>query len=230
MGIMTNLSKTVGNIAGGLIPGYATLRDIEQLFDGIMGAPSGRPYQENLLSTFAQSVPFASKVGKRDLDFLGGNNKTQLANTVPFLRRLTTSGVDSKAYDNGDRTPQAVHDKLISLFAANRASLDWSAGPLKDFAMMDLMKEKQARGEPVSVDDFYQLKRELSSTEKYEWLQRAGPIVQQQLGSIIPDLEKMSRVEFVTIVPQIVNPIKKAILFQILSEKNQQDVLYPERQ
>ena len=230
MGIMTNLSKTVGNIAGGLIPGYATLRDIEQLFDGIMGAPSGRPYQENLLSTFAQSVPFASKVGKRDLDFLGGNNKTQLANTVPFLRRLTTSGVDSKVYDNGERTPEAVHDKLISLFAANRASLDWSAGPLKDFAMMDLMKEKQARGEPVSVDDFYQLKRELSSAEKYEWLQRAGPIVQQQLGSIIPDLEKMSRVEFVTIVPQIVNPIKKAILFQILSEKNQQDVLYPERQ
>jgi hypothetical protein len=230
MGIMTNLSKTVGNVAGGLIPGYATLRDVEQLFDGITGAPSGRPYQENLLSTFAQSVPFASKVGKRDLDFLGGNNKTQLSNTIPFLRRLTTFGVDAKAYDNGDRTPQAVHDKLISLFASNRASLDWSAGPLKDFAMMDLIKEKQARGEPVSVDDFYQLKRELSSAEKYEWLQRAGPVIQQQLGQLIPDLEKMSRVEFVTIVPQIVNPIKKAILFQILSEKNQEDVLYPERQ
>lgn len=228
-GIMTNLAKTAGNVAGGLIPGYATLRDVEQLFDGIMQAPSGRPYQENLLSTFAQSIPFASKVGKRDLDFLGGNTKTQLTNTVPFLRRLITSGVDSKAYDDGDRTPEAVHDKLVSLFAANRSSLDWSAGPLKDFAMMELVKEKQARGEPISVDDFYQLKRELSSTEKYEWLQRAGPVIQQQLGAIIPELEKMSRVEFVTIVPQIVNPIKKAILFQILAEKNQEDVLYPER-
>lgn len=228
-GIITNLTKTVGNVAGGLIPGYASLRDIEQLFDGIMGAPSGRPYQENLLSTFAQSIPFASKVGKKDLDFLGGNNKTQLANTVPFIRRLITAGVDSKDYDGGNRSPQAVHDKLISIFAANRTALDWGAGPLKDFAMMELMKDKQSKGEPVSIDDFYRLKRELTTEEQYEWLGRAGPIIQEQLASIIPDLEKMSRVEFATIVPQIVNPIKKAILYQVLLEKNQEGILFPER-
>ena len=228
-GIITNLTKTVGNVAGGLVPGYATLRDVEQLFNGIMGAPSARPYQENLLSTFAQSIPFASKVGRPDLDFLGGNNKTQLANTVPFLRRLVTSGVDSAAYDGGDRSPQAVHDKLISLFAANRSSLDWGAGPLKDFAMMELMDQKQKNGEPVSVDDFYQLKRELSTDEQYEWIQRAGPVIQEQLGALIPQLEKMSRVEFMTVVPQIVNPIKRALLYQLLLEKNQEGILYPER-
>ena len=228
-GIITNLTKTVGNVAGGLIPGYASLRDIEQLFDGITGAPSGRPYQENLISTFAQSIPFASKVGKKDLDFLGGNNKTQLANTVPFVRRLVTAGVDSKSYDEGNRTPQAIHDKLISLFAANRSALDWGAGPLKDFAMMELIKNKEANGEPVSVDDFYQLKRELSTDEQYEWLQRAGPVIQEQLGALIPQLEKMSRVEFMTVIPQIVNPIKRATLYQLLLEKNQQDILYPER-
>ena len=228
-GIITNLTKTVGNVVGGLIPGYASFRDIEQLFDGIMGAPSGRPYQENLLSTFAQSIPFASKVGKKDLDFLGGNNKTQLANTVPFIRRLITAGVDSKDYDGGNRSPQAVHDKLISIFAANRTALDWGAGPLKDFAMTELMKDKQSKGEPISIDDFYRLKRELTTEEQYEWLGRAGPIIQEQLASIIPDLEKMSRVEFVTIVPQIVNPIKKAILYQVLLEKNQEGILFPER-
>ena len=228
-GILTNLTKTAGNVAAGLIPGYATLRDVEQLFNGIVGAPSARPYQENLLSTFAQSIPFASKVGRPDLDFLGGNNKTQLANTVPFLRRLVTSGVDSEAYDAGNRSPQAVHDKLISLFAANRSSLDWSAGPLKDFAMMELMDQKQKNGEPVSVDDFYQLKRELSTDEQYEWLQRAGPVIQEQLGALIPQLEKMSRVEFMTVVPQIVNPIKRALLYQLLLEKNQEGILYPER-
>ena len=228
-GILTNLTKTAGNVAAGLIPGYATLRDVEQLFNGIVGAPSARPYQENLLSTFAQSIPFASKVGRPDLDFLGGNNKTQLANTVPFLRRLVTSGVDSEAYDAGNRSPQAVHDKLISLFAANRSSLDWSAGPLKDFAMMELMDQKQKNGEPVSMDDFYQLKRELSTDEQYEWLQRAGPVIQEQLGALIPQLEKMSRVEFMTVVPQIVNPIKRALLYQLLLEKNQEGILYPER-
>ena len=228
-GILTSLTKLTGNVAAGLIPGYATLRDVEQLFNGIVGAPSARPYQENLLSTFAQSIPFASKVGRPDLDFLGGNNKTQLANTVPFLRRLVTSGVDSEAYDAGNRSPQAVHDKLISLFAANRSSLDWSAGPLKDFAMMELMDQKQKNGEPVSVDDFYQLKRELSTDEQYEWLQRAGPVIQEQLGALIPQLEKMSRVEFMTVVPQIVNPIKRTLLYQLLLEKNQEGILYPER-
>jgi hypothetical protein len=229
-GIMTNLSKTVGNVAGGLIPGYATLRDVDQLFNGIAGSPSARPYQENLLSTFAQSVPFASKVGRPDLDFLGGNTKTQVANTVPFLRRLTTTGVDSQAYDNGDRTPQAIHDKLISMFASKRSSLDWDAGPLKDFAMMEIIQDAQSKGDQLTADDFYNLKRELSTDEKYEWMMRAGPIIQDQLSQIIPQLETMSPGQFREVTRAVVNPIKKAILYQVLLEKNQEGILYPERQ
>jgi hypothetical protein len=229
-GIMTNLSKTMGNVAGGLIPGYATLRDFEQVFNGIYGSPSARPYQENFLSTFAQSVPFASKVGRPDLDFLGGNTKTQLANTVPFLRRLTTTGVDSQAYDNGDRTPQAIHDKLISMFASKRSSLDWDAGPLKDFAMMEMIQDAQAKGDQLTADDFYNLKRELSTDEKYEWMMRAGPIIQDQLSQIIPQLETMSPGQFREVTRAVVNPIKKAILYQVLLEKNQEGILYPERQ
>lgn len=229
-GIMTNLSKTVGNVAGGLIPGYATLRDVEQLFNGLAGSPSARPYQENLLSTFAQSIPFASKVGRPDLDFLGGNTRTQLANTIPFLRRLTTTGVDSQAYDNGDRTPQATHDKLISMFASKRSSLDWDAGPLKDFAMMEMIQNAQAKGDQLTQDDFYNLKRELSTDEKYEWMMRAGPVIQEQLAQIIPQLEEMSPGQFREVTRAIVNPIKKAILYQVLLEKNQEGILYPERQ
>jgi hypothetical protein len=229
-GIMTNLSKTMGNVAGGLIPGYATLRDFEQVFNGIYGSPSARPYQENFLSTFAQSVPFASKVGRPDLDFLGGNTKTQVANTIPFLRRLTTTGVDSKAYDNGDRTPQAIHDKLISMFASKRSSLDWDAGPLKDFAMAEMIQDAQAKGEQLTQDDFYNLKRELSTDEKYEWMMRAGPVIQEQLSQVIPQLEAMSPGQFREATRAIVNPIKKAILYQVLLEKNQEGILYPERQ
>jgi len=228
-GIMTNLTKTFGNVVGGLIPGYATLRDVEQVWNGFTGAPSARPYQNNFLSTFALSIPFASKVGQPDLDFLGGNVRTQLANTVPFVRRLTTSGVDSVSYDEGKRTPQAIHDKLISMFASNRFSLSWDAGTLKDFAMQELIAQKEANKEPITYDDFYQLKRELTTDEKYEWMQRAGPIIQEQLGARIPQLEKMSRAEFMTIVPMIVNPIKKAILYQVLLEKNQEGILFPER-
>ena len=229
-GIMTNLSKTVGNVAGGLIPGYATLRDVEQLFNGIAGSPSARPYQENLISTFAQSVPFASKVGRPDLDFLGGNTKTQVANTVPFLRRLTTTGVDSQAYDNGDRTPQAIHDKLISMFASKRSSLDWDAGPLKDFAMMEMIQDAQAKGDQLTQDDFYNLKRELSTDEKYEWMMRAGPIIQEQLSQLIPQLEPMSPGQFREVTRSIVNPIKRSVLTQVLLEKNQEGILFPERQ
>jgi len=229
-GIMTNLSKTVGNVAGGLIPGYATLRDVEQLFNGIAGSPSARPYQENLLSTFAQSIPFASKVGRPDLDFLGGNTKTQVANTVPFLRRLTTTGVDSQSYDDGDRTPQAIHDKLISMFASKRSSLDWDAGPLKDFAMLEMIQDAQAKGDQLTADDFYSLKRELSTDEKYEWMMRAGPIIQEQLSQLIPQLEQMSPGQFREVTRAVVNPIKKEILYQVLAEKNQEGILYPERQ
>jgi len=228
-GIMTNLTKTFGNVVGGLIPGYATLRDVEQVWNGFTGAPSARPYQDNFLSTFALSVPFASKIGKPDLDFLGGNVRTQLANTIPFVRRLTTSGVDSVSYDEGKRTPQAVHDKLISMFASNRFSLSWDAGTLKDFAMQEVIAQKEANKEPITYDDFFQLRRELTTDEKYEWMQRAGPIIQEQLGARIPQLEKMTRAEFMTIVPMIVNPIKKAVLYQVLLEKNQEGILFPER-
>jgi len=228
--LTTGLVKIAGSVTAGLIPGYATLRDVEQLYNGLVGDPSARPNKEGLLSIFMQTVPFASKVGRPDLNFLGSNVKSQFQNAIPFVRRLSVVGVDSEAYDNGDRSEQAIHDKLISLFAANRTSLDWGAGPLKDVAMLELVQQKRANGEPVSLDDFYQLDRELSDDEKYEWMQRAGKEIRTVLGQVIPQLEQMSRVEFVTLVPQVVNPIKSKILYQVLLEKNQEGILYPKSQ
>ena len=223
--LMTNLTKVAGNVAASLIPGYATLRDIEQVFNGLSGAPSARAYQTNLLSTFAQAVPFASKVGQPDLDHLGGNVKTQLLNSTPFLRRIFKFGVDAAPYNEGSRTPDAIHSKLISLFATNRFSLDWDAGPLKDFAMLELIVKAEKEGAPLTADDFFELSRELTPEEKYEWLRRSGPVIQDALAPLIPQLETMSRNEFMLVVRSLVNPIKRGILYQILSEKNQQDIL-----
>ena len=113
-----------------------------------------------------------------------------------------------------------VSKNISELYADNKKKgKERGAGPLKDFAMMELMDQKQKNGEPVSVDDFYQLKRELSTDEQDEWIQRAGPVIQEQIGALIPQLEKMSRVELMTVVPQIVNPIKRAALYQLLLEK-----------
>jgi len=228
-GILSNLAKTAGNVVGGLIPGYATLRDVEQILNVITNSPTARPYKQNLLATFFQSVPFASKVGQPDLNFLGDTVKTEMANAAPFLRRLTTTGVDSNRYDTGDRSQQAIHDKLISLFASNRTSIDWEAGPLKDFAMQELVQQAAANGESLTYDDFFELRRELTPEEKYEWLKRAGPAIQQQLTPLIPTLENADRATFITIVRSIANPTKRAILYQLLAEKNQENILLKEQ-
>ena len=227
--IIDKTVKLAGNITASFIPGYATARDLEQAYNGLTGSPSARPYQENLLSVFLSSIPFASKIGRPDLDFLGGNIKTQMANTVPFLRRLTTVGVDGMAYNNGDRSKQAIHDKLISLFAANRYALDWNPGPLKDYAMMDLIKDAAANGVTLTPDDFFQISRELTNDEKYEWMQRAGPVIENFLAPAIPELEKMSRPQFITFMQEVNKKIKSPILQNVLFEKNQEGILFPER-
>jgi hypothetical protein len=228
--MLNNLTKVAGNITASLIPGYATLRDFEQFLNGVTGSPSARPYQTNLLSTFAQTVPFAAKVGAPDLDHLGGNVKTQLLNSTPFLRRLAKFGVDSTEYNEGSRTPDAIHSKLISMFASNRFSLDWDAGPLKDFALQEMVAKAQKEGIPLTADDFFDLSRELTPAEKYEWLRRSGPIIQDTLAPLIPQLEQMSRNEFILTVRSIINPLKRGILYQLLSEKNQQDILLKQNQ
>jgi len=227
--IIDKTVKLAGNITASFIPGYATARDIEQAYNGLTGSPSARPYQENLLSVFMSSIPFASKIGRPDLDFLGGNIRTQMSNTVPFLRRLTTVGVDGMAYNNGERSQQAIHDKLISLFAANRYALDWDPGPLKNYAMMDLIKDAAANGVTLTPDDFFQISRELTNDEKYEWMQRAGPVIENFLAPFIPQLEKMSRPQFITFMQQVNKTIKNPILQNVLLEKNQEGILFPER-
>ena len=227
--IIDTTVKLAGNITASFIPGYATARDLEQAYNGFTGSPSARPYQENLLSVFMSSIPFASKIGRPDLDFLGGNIRTQMSNTVPFLRRLTTVGVDGMAYNNGEHSQQAIHDKLISLFAANRYALDWDPGPLKNYAMMDLIKDAAANGVTLTPDDFFQISRELTNDEKYEWMQRAGPVIENFLAPFIPQLEKMSRPQFITFMQQVNKTIKNPILQNVLLEKNQEGILFPER-
>jgi hypothetical protein len=96
--------------------------------------------------------------------------------------------------------------------------------------MMEMVQDAQAKGDRLTADDFYNLKRELSTDEKYEWMMRAGPIIQEQLSQLIPQLEQMSPGQFREVTRSIVNPIKKAILYQVLAEKNQEGILFPERQ
>ena len=59
-------------------------------------------------------------------------------------------------------------------------------------------------------------------------MKRAGVAIQTRLGGMIPQLETMSRNQFEAVVPVITNPIKRAILYRVLLEKNQADILYPE--
>jgi hypothetical protein len=223
---LTNIVKFIGNVASTLLPGYASLRDIEKLIEGIYGLPTGRLYQDSFMSVFLASVPFASKVGEPALDFLGGTTRAKFWNSVPFVRRLMTTGVDTSEYAQGSRTEDAIHDKLISLFAKNQVALDWEAGPLKIFAAAEL-----ANKPTIGVSELLTLKRELTETEKYDWMQRAYPRILEVLGPNIETLQTLSPVEFKYIVGELVRGNSKIpgpmpiALYETLLQKNQQEIL-----
>ena len=217
---LTNIVKFTGNVASTLLPGYASLRDIEKLVEGIYGLPTARLYQDSFLSVFLASVPFASKVGEPALDFLGGSSRAKFWNSVPFIRRLMTTGVDTSEYAQGIRTDDAIHDKLISLFAKNQTALDWEAGPLKIFATAEL-----ATKPTVGVGEILALKRELTESEKYDWMKRAYPYIIQSLGGNIDSLQSLQPEEFKYVVGELARPFMKMALYEVLAEKNQQGII-----
>ena len=223
---LTNIVKFTGNVASTLLPGYASLRDIEKLVEGVYGLPTGRLYQDSFMSVFLASVPFASKVGEPALDFLGGTTRAKFWNSVPFVRRLMTTGVDTSEYAQGIRTEDAIHDKLISLFAKNQTALDWEAGPLKIFAAAEL-----ANKPTIGVSELLTLKRELTETEKYDWMKRAYPRILEVLAPNIEMLQALNQAEFKYVVGELVRGNSKVLgpmptaLYEMLLEKNQQEIL-----
>jgi hypothetical protein len=219
-GQLENIIKFTGNVASTLVPGYAILRDVEKMVEGIYGLPTGRLYQDSYLSVFLASVPFASKVGEPALDFLGGTTRAKFWNSVPFVRRIMTTGADTSEYAQGIRTEDAVHDKLISLFAKNQTSLDWEAGPLKIFAAAELASKPT-----VGISEILTLKRELTENEKYAWMKRAYPYIIESLGGNIEALEGLEPEEFKYVVGQLARPFMKLALYEVLGEENQDGII-----
>jgi hypothetical protein len=223
---LTNIVKFTGNVASTLLPGYASLRDIEKLVEGVYGLPTGRLYQDSFMSVFLASVPFASKVGEPALDFLGGTTRAKFWNSVPFVRRLMTTGVDTSEYAQGIRTEDAIHDKLISLFAKNQTALDWEAGPLKIFAAAEL-----ANKPTIGVSELLTLKRELTETEKYDWMKRAYPRILEVLAPNIETLQTLSPAEFKYVVGELVRGNSKTpgpipvSLYETLLQQKQEDII-----
>jgi hypothetical protein len=220
IGQLENIIKFTGNVASTLIPGYAILRDVEKMVEGIYGLPTGRLYQDSFMSVFLASVPFASKVGEPSLDFLGGTTRAKFWNSVPFVRRIMTTGADTSEYAQGIRTEDAIHDKLISLFAKNQTCLDWEAGPLKVFAAAEL-----ATKPTVGISEILTLKRELTENEKYAWMKRAYPYIIESLGGNIETLESLSPEEFKYVVGQLARPFMKLALYEVLGEENQDGII-----
>lgn len=219
-GQLENIIKFTGNVASTLLPGYAILRDVEKMVEGIYGLPTGRLYQDSYLSVFLASVPFASKVGEPALDFLGGTTRAKFWNSVPFVRRIMTTGADTSEYAQGVRTEDAIHDKLISLFAKNQTSLDWEAGPLKIFAAAEL-----ATKPTIGISEILTLKRELTDNEKYDWLKKAYPYLIESLGGNIEVLESLEPEEFKYVVGQLARPFMKLALYEVLGEENQGGII-----
>jgi len=182
--------------------------------------PTGRLYQDSFMSVFLASVPFASKVGEPALDFLGGTTRAKFCNSVPFVRRIMTTGADTSEYAQGIRTEDAIHDKLISLFAKNQTCLDWEAGPLKVFAAAEL-----ATKPTIGLSEILTLKRELTENEKYAWMKRAYPYIIESLGGNIEALEGLEPEEFKYVVGQLARPFMKLALYEVLGEENQDGII-----
>jgi hypothetical protein len=223
--ILNDFATTAGSIAAGMIvPYYPTIRDLDGIYSGLMNQPKNRLYKDNFLSYFLSSFPVVARFGDPDLDHLGGQISTQLLNNVPLVKRFVSYGLSTKEYDSSD-TPsdQAIHDKLMVLFAKNGRVITWNAGDLKELAQMELMMDA-AKGIPIdkSVYQILALKGELTSDEKYEWIKTAGPLIQKELAAYIPALEgAKDSAEFDYILNKTnVNRIKRAVLQMVLSQTN----------
>jgi hypothetical protein len=224
--LLNDFATAAGGIAAGVtVPYYPTVRDIEGLYEGVLGKPKTRLYKDNMFSYFASSFPVVARFGDPDLDHLGGQISTQLLNSVPLVKRFVSYGLSTEAYDHSDNpSDQAVHDKLMNLFAKHGRVITWNAGDLKEAAQRELMVQA-AQGIPIDKSPYQiiALRRDLTSDEKYEWIKEAGPLVQKALTPFIPALEAAKdSAEFDFILNKTgINTIKRVVLNNILESERQ---------
>jgi hypothetical protein len=230
--LLKEFGSTLGGIAAGfVIPYYPTFRDAESLFDGITGTPRSRMRKDGFFSSLASSFPIVAKFGEPDLDHLGGRISSQIVNNMPLVRRFVSTGVSTDAYDTSDApTDQAVHDKLITIFAKHGRVITWNAGDLKAIAQQELMVQA-ARGIPIdkSPYEILALSRDLTFEEKYDWVKTAGPAIQAELEKYIPAFEQaQDNAEFDYILSKTkVNAIKRAALQYVLRKEGLEKVMIP---
>ena len=230
--LLKEFGSTLSGIAAGfVIPYYPTFRDAESLFDGITGTPRSRMRKDGFFSSLASSFPIVAKFGEPDLDHLGGQVSSQIVNNMPLVRRFVSTGVSTDAYDTSDDpTSQAVHDKLITIFAKHGRVITWNAGDLKETAQRELIIQA-ARGIPIdkSPYEILALSRDLTFDEKYDWVKTAGPAIQAELEKYIPAFEQaQDNAEFDYILSKTkVNAIKRAALQYVLRKEGLEKVMIP---
>ena len=230
--LLKEFGSTLSGIAAGfVIPYYPTFRDVESLFDGLTGTPRSRIRKDGFFSSLASSFPIVAKFGEPDLDHLGGQVSSQIVNNMPLVRRFVSTGVSTDAYDTSDDpTSQAVHDKLITIFAKHGRVITWNAGDLKTIAQQELLIQA-ARGMPIdkSPYEILALSRDLTFDEKYDWVKTAGPAIQAELEKFIPAFEQaQDNAEFDYILSKTkVNAIKRAALQYVLRKEGLEKVMIP---
>jgi len=227
--VLQAAAQLTGGVMASYIPYYPILRDVEMSVNAITGNPNSRIHKDGILTYFLGSVPFASKFGFPDLDFLGGNISPRLTNKLPIIRRYFRVGVSTEGYDGVENpSEQATHDKLMSLFGRFQKVINWDAGTLHDLAVQEyMMGVAMGRPSDISPYELRVLSRDLTDFEKYEWVRRAGPLVQAELSRYIPRLDaSKDSAEFQYIIDKTnVNKIKRAILRQILEERDQLNIM-----
>jgi hypothetical protein len=150
---------------------------------------------------------------------------------MPLVRRFVSTGVSTDAYDTSDTpTDQAIHDKLMTIFAKHGRVITWNAGDLKAIAQQELMIQA-ARGIPIdkSPYEILALSRDLTFDEKYDWVKIAGPAIQAELEKYIPAFEAAKdNAEFDYILSKTnVNAIKRAALQYVLRKEGLEKVMMP---
>jgi hypothetical protein len=250
-GKVQELADFVGNLAGTIVvPGYATLRDLENVVDAFRQSSAGRPAKIGITGSFLRSIPFAAsipeaaeavspeagktigKVLRPDLSMLGTPVKIPLLRGIPIAKRFFSLGADINSEDPETR--------VFALLAAKRVGILWSPSELSDVAVREAQLEYAAgRMSPQqfqkAMSDAVFLGKTLSSEEKYDWMAAAGPdivnvlsnpkVFDAILNTQDPNVAK-------ELVSRVLRPIKRKALIesQVKRLVEKQAELLPENQ
>lgn len=232
-GKVQELADFVGNLAGTIVvPAYATLRDLENVIDAFTQGSAGRPAKLGITGSFLRSIPFAAsipeaaeavspeagktvrKVIRPDLSMLGTPVKIPLLRGIPVAKRFFSLGADINSEDPETR--------IFALLAAKRVGILWSPSELSDVAVREAQLEYAAgRMSPAqfqkAMSDAVFLGKRLSSEEKYDWMQAAGPDIVAVLSK--PEvfntiLNTQDQNVARELVSRILRPIKRKALIE----------------